>query len=562
MTNHTSEVVRTAIYARVSTDEQAEYGTSLEEQVRRCEAYCVAQGWTVLVVHREEGVSGTLASRPQLDRLMLSAKRGELDAIVVAKLDRWGRSMRHLSAVLGDLDDLHVRFASVAEAIDSSTASGRLLRNVLGAIAEFEREAIIERTSSGLRAVARGGWWPGGPPPYGYRVQRDANRSRLLIDDHEAAILRFAIECLVDRRMTTWQTAAELNALGHTPRRSPRWTHHNLRRLLLDGRALSGRWPYRRTGRAYGSSGEEIIVEIPAIITAERHQLLNAALARTSTGAGATARKTSYLLVGRIRSECGGKMHGVARRDRDTRVYRCAGDQAEADERCTCRRCDASSLETAVWAEVVAVLTDPERLISLAHTAMSKRPDLEAVENEGLAPIDRRIRRLEKGLGSTVAGLVRRGMDVAVIGAATAELESDLVRLRQHRATIEAWQLATQDKVDRMQRLYSLARRAEQVLADPSPEVQRRVLDLLDVRVRIAAWLPCDMCRGKGLVSAGFEPRRRSRGATGVSCPACRRHRFIPAVEITGVVPDTTSLDPSQNDLSAANYPFHVVAAG
>lgn len=562
MSDHTSEGVRAAVYARVSTDEQADHGTSLDEQVRRCEAYCVAHGWTVVATHREEGVSGTLASRPQLDQLMRSARRGELDAIVVAKLDRWGRSMRNLSAVLGDLDDLHVRFASVAEAIDSSTPSGRLLRNVLGAIAEFEREAIIERTSSGLRAVARGGWWPGGPPPYGYRVEREANRSQLMIDDREAATLRFAVECIVDRRMTTWQTAAELNARGHVPRRSPRWTHHNLRRLLLDGRALSGRWPYRRTGRGYGSSGEEIIVEIPAILTAERHQHLNAALARTSTGPGATARKSSHLLVGRIRSACGGTMHGIARRDRDTRVYRCSGDRAEAVERCTCRRCEASSLEAAVWTEVVAVLTDPERLLSLAHAAMNARPDAEAAEDEDLSTIDRRIHRLERGLGSTVAGLVRRGMDLAAISAATGELESDLLRLRQHRATVEAWQLASRDRADRMQRLHSLARRAEQVLADPSPDLQRRVLELLDVRVRVTAWLPCDACGARGFVSAGFEPRTRTRGATGVPCPACRRHRFIPAIEISGVVPDSASLDPGHGDSGAANYPFHVVAAG
>lgn len=240
-------------------------------------------------------------------------------------------------------------------------------------------------------------------------------------------------------------------------------------------------------------------------------------------------------------------MHGIARRDRDTRVYRCARDRAEAAERCTCRRCEASSLEAAVWTEVVAVLTNPERLLSLAQTAMNGRPDAEAAEDEDLSAIDRRIHRLEKGLGSTVAGLVRRGMDVAAIDAATGELESDLLRLRQHRATVEAWQLASRDKADRMQRLHSLARRAEQVLADPSPDIKRRVLELLDVRVRIMAWLPCDACGGKGFVSAGFEPRTRTRGATGVPCPACRRHRFIPAVEISGVVPESMSSSTASN---------------
>jgi hypothetical protein len=211
-----------------------------------------------------------------------------------------------------------------------------------------------------------------------------------------------------------------------------------------------------------------------------------------------------------------------------------------------------------VWAEVVAVLTNPERLLSLAHAAMDVRPDVEAVEDDDLRTIDRRIHRIEKGLGSTVAGLVRRGMDVAAID----ELESDLVRLRQHRATVEASQLASRDKADRMERLHSLASRAEQVLADPSPELQRRVMELLDVRVRVMGWLPCDACGGKGFVSAGVEPRTRARGATGVPCPACRRHRFIPAVEISGVVPDSASLDPGDGASGAANYPFLVVAAG
>jgi DNA invertase Pin-like site-specific DNA recombinase len=561
MSMQSDATVRAAIYARVSTDEQAEHGTSLEDQVRRCEAYCVAQGWTVAAIHREEGVSGSLASRPQLDQLMRSAKRGELDAIVVAKLDRWGRSMRHLSSALGDLDDLHVRFASVAEAIDSSTASGRLLRNVLGAIAEFEREAIIERTSSGLRAVARGGGWPGGPPPYGYRVERDGNRSRLAVDDGEAAIIGLAVDCLVDRRMTTWQTAAELNALGCVPRRAPRWTHHNLRRLLLDGRGLSGRWPYRRLGANDGSAGE-IIVEIPAILTAERHLLLHAALARTSTGPGATARKTSYLLAGRLRSACGGTMHGISRRDRSTRVYRCINDRAEAHDRCTCRRAEASALEAAVWNEVVAVLRDPDRLFSLAQHAMEARRDIDATEHDDLGAIDRRIRRLEKGLGSTVADLARRGMDVAVVEAATAELESDLARLRQHRATVQGWELVARDKADRMQRLWTLARRAEEVLEDPTPDVQRRVLELLDVEVRTTTWLECEPCKGKGFVSAGVAPGMRRRGATGVACPACNRYRFIPVIEIRGVVPDATSLDLPVEQAGAQNYPFHVIAAG
>ena len=552
--------VRAAIYARVSTDEQAQSGTSLDEQIRRCQAYCAAQGWTVATVHREEGVSGSRASRPELDRLMAAARSRAVDAIVVAKLDRWGRSMRHLSAVLGDLDDLRVRFASVAEAIDSSTPSGRLLRNVLGAIAEFEREVIIERTSSGLRAVARGGWWPGGPPPYGYRSERDGARARLVIDEPEAAAIHAAVDCLVERRMSTWQTALELNVLGHRPRRAARWTHSNLRRLLLDGKGLSGRWPYRRAGRADRAAGDEIVVEIPAILTEERHQQLLAALAESSTGPGATARRTSYLLVGRIRSACGGSMYGVHRRDRDTRVYRCIHDQAEAYTRCSCLRCSAGAIENVVWSEVVSVLTNPDRLLALAQAALDARPEAEAVEGEDILTIDRRIGRLETALGSTVADLLRRGMDAVVVDRAVRELEDDLARLREHRARLAAWQSAGRDKADRMQRLWDMARHAEEVLADPSPPRQRRILDLLDVRVRVTGWDRCEACAGRGFVSAGFDRRSRPAGSTGVVCPACLRHRSIPILRIAGVVPDQPSLEPGRRNPAAADYPFHIVA--
>ena len=493
---------------------------------------------------------------------MRSARRGELDAIVVAKLDRWGRSMRHLSAALGDLDDWRIRFASVAEAIDSSTPSGRLLRNVLGAIAEFEREAIIERTSSGLRAVARGGWWPGGPPPYGYQIERVNNRSRLVINDREADVIRTAIVCIVDRRMTTWQTAAELNTLGLQPRRAARWTHHNLRRMLVDARGLSGRWPYSRTGRTYGLSGEEIVLEVPPILTLERHEALKAALAQTSTGPGATARKASYLLVGRIQSACGGSMHGTCRPDRNTRVYRCTNSRVEAYERCSCRRCHASSLEGVVWAEVVSVLTSPERLLALAETALTARPYLEANEDDDLAALDRRIRRIENALGAKVAELLRRGMDVAVVNVATSELESELARLNEHRSLVTAWHNASRDQSDRLQRLWRLAQHAEEVLADADPALQRRVLDLLDVRVRVTGWERCEACDGRGFVPAGFQPGTRSSGATGVSCPTCKRHRFVPVIEISGVVPETSSLDSGTRDPAAVVYPFRVTAAG
>jgi DNA invertase Pin-like site-specific DNA recombinase len=97
---------------------------------------------------------------------MEACRRREIDVVVVARLDRFGRNLRHLSATLGELDDLGVQFVSVHEAFDSLGPAGRLQRTILSSVAQYEREQRLERSQSGLRAKAQAGW-PGGPPPSG-----------------------------------------------------------------------------------------------------------------------------------------------------------------------------------------------------------------------------------------------------------------------------------------------------------------------------------------------------------------------------------------------------------
>ena len=174
--------LRAAIYARVSTAEQVE-GTSLATQRERCTAYVNAQGWTFAGEYIDAGESGAKESRPELDRLAAAVRRGELDVVLVAKLDRLGRTMRGLTALLADWDERGVRLVSVAESFDSASPSGRLMRNMLGAFAEFERERIAERTMDGIEAVVASGGWPGGPPPFGWRLERGDGRTELVLDD-------------------------------------------------------------------------------------------------------------------------------------------------------------------------------------------------------------------------------------------------------------------------------------------------------------------------------------------------------------------------------------------
>lgn len=142
---------RVALYARVST---ADKGQNPEVQLTPLREYCKARKWSCAGEYVDIGYSGSRDKRPQLDKLMNLVKKRQIDCIVVWKLDRWGRSLKHLINSLAELQSLGVSFVSYSENLDTSTASGQLLFHVVGAMAEFERSLIIERVKAGM-AVAK-----------------------------------------------------------------------------------------------------------------------------------------------------------------------------------------------------------------------------------------------------------------------------------------------------------------------------------------------------------------------------------------------------------------------
>jgi len=142
---------RAALYARVSTGEQDE-GMQVREMVQEAEA----RGWSV-EIFPESGVSGSKEKRPVLDRMMAEVRRRKFDVVMVWKFDRFARSLRHLIIALEEFDVLGVEFVSVRDRIDTTTAQGRLMFQIIGAFAEFEREVIRERVRSGIdNARAKG----------------------------------------------------------------------------------------------------------------------------------------------------------------------------------------------------------------------------------------------------------------------------------------------------------------------------------------------------------------------------------------------------------------------
>jgi DNA invertase Pin-like site-specific DNA recombinase len=149
------ERFRIALYARIST---IGLGQDPEMQLREMREYASRRGWIIVAEFVDRGVSGTKEKRPQLDAMMKAASGRTVDAVMVWKLDRFARSLKHLVNALAEFDALGVAFISLRDHLDLTTPSGRLMFQIIGAMAEFERALIVERVRAGLHNPDRPGF--------------------------------------------------------------------------------------------------------------------------------------------------------------------------------------------------------------------------------------------------------------------------------------------------------------------------------------------------------------------------------------------------------------------
>jgi len=153
--------MRVALYARVSTRDQ-----SCELQLRDLRAYCAARGFTIFREYVDQGVSGATNSRPELDKLMGDARKRKIEAVICWRFDRFARSCRHLLLALEEFRELGVGFVSYMESIDTTSALGRAIFTIVAAVAELEKNLIVERVQAGINHARAKGKRLGRPTRY------------------------------------------------------------------------------------------------------------------------------------------------------------------------------------------------------------------------------------------------------------------------------------------------------------------------------------------------------------------------------------------------------------
>ncbi|MDY6930822.1 MAG: recombinase family protein [Halobacteriota archaeon] len=188
---------RVGIYVRVSTEEQASSGISLDAQIEKLEQYCQLNNWEIVRDYVDAGVSGSTVDRPELQKMIDDCRRGELNVVLVYKLDRLSRSLRDIILTIDELREYDVDFVSVTEQIDTTTAVGQLMFHIIGAFAEFERNIIRERVIFGMDKKAKDGYAQF-KAPFGYRYVE----GRLEINQDEAEIIRSVYRSYIREQST------------------------------------------------------------------------------------------------------------------------------------------------------------------------------------------------------------------------------------------------------------------------------------------------------------------------------------------------------------------------
>ncbi|MBN2599230.1 MAG: recombinase family protein, partial [Candidatus Thermoplasmatota archaeon] len=180
-----AQIIRAAIYTRVSTEEQAKEGFSLGAQLEKLRSYCNARDWIVTSEYIDDGYSGTKIKRPAYLKMM--EEMDKWDAILVIKMDRIHRNSKNFMFMMEQLNKNKKEFVSMSESFDTSTAIGRFVMNIIQGIAQLESEQIGERVYIGMEQKAKtNGGVLGFNIPYGY----DYYEGKLTINEKESQVIK------------------------------------------------------------------------------------------------------------------------------------------------------------------------------------------------------------------------------------------------------------------------------------------------------------------------------------------------------------------------------------
>jgi site-specific DNA recombinase len=468
--------VRVATYTRISTDEDHQ-PYSLEAQVERLAAYVKSQPDWELTRRFSDQASGATTERPELKRALAEARAGRFDLLLVYRVDRFSRSVRGLAQLLEDLDAAGVAFRSATEPFDTTTAAGRMMVQMLGVFAEFERATIVDRVIAGMeRKAARGGWC-GGSRPFGYDV--DPQTGYLTPAPTEAPLVPIMFDRYAHGREGARALAVWLNGAGHRTKAGRPWSHTAVLTVLRNP-VYVGKVFFRdalHDGPHDHLVEEKLFSRVQAMLS-ERGEDWSKRASATSP----------FLLAGLVVcAHCGKHFVGtsaVGNRYR-YRYYTCFTRQRYGTRYCDAERLPAEELDAAV---LDALLHTYERtdLFDKAVAAARRRARAERSNHEQeLAVVDAGITKAEDAIERYLSAFEAGMLTEAQCGKRLEALAMKVRDLRTRREELLAAMEHAKTSAPNVEEIAAMRRHIEQALTDGSVPARKALLQALVHEIRV-----------------------------------------------------------------------------
>jgi site-specific DNA recombinase len=446
--------MKICLYARVSSEEQKE-GQTIDSQIAELERFAKQRAWRVVDVYRDEGRSGAIMARPELDRLRDDATKGLFEVVLINDVDRLARDVAHLGVIKRDLERKKIRLIFRKLPSDESPTNN-LMVNILGSFAEFERELILDRTRRGRRyKVEVRKKFLGSIAPYGFRyIPKDASadsQGRLEIEPNEADVVREMYRWVAEEGLSGRKVVKRLNQLKIQPRKKARkWAKSSVMRILRS-EVYRGIWYYNKyescepqRARAYPfdyatlaktslrqrSKQEWIPLQLPLSLRMVESRLWRQVQQQLDRNITFSPRneKHQYLLKGLVHcGGCGAAYVGDPSRGRF--FYRCS------------QRCKKfptiveDTLNNTVWEAVKEIIARPSIVVNQIKKQMAEVEKKLGAHKTEKEQIEKRLEELSRE-ESRILDVYREGVITAAqLGAQLEKIESQRNQLDHERAT-------------------------------------------------------------------------------------------------------------------------------
>ncbi|KKR50312.1 MAG: hypothetical protein UT84_C0012G0015 [Candidatus Curtissbacteria bacterium GW2011_GWA1_40_16] len=520
MNQSNNKRIRCGVYLRVSTEEQNKEGHfGLEVQEDKCRAFIESQEAEGYVldekhVYKDEISGGSpIEKREGLNKLFEAARQKEFDVLIVYKTDRLARSIRILVNAVHELESLGIKYRSVTEPFDTTTAFGRTAMNLFGTFAEFEKEMIRERTMSGKLKAARGGAWVTGFCPYGYF--RNEETKRLEIVPEEAKVIKKIYLWLVNDRCSLGEIERRMNAMGIP---SPKYTRitkretHNYWYKRTIGRILTneivmGRLIYRKYKRPFKNltslidpsllrpDNEWVETKVPPIISKE---LFNAATQQLIKNREFSKRnqKREYLYAKLIHcGQCNFKMFSGYQPPKKNRpaisgvgkyyhgVYRKV-DAIGTTKRCEkCLQYAETRLEP-IWECLKAILKNPENMNAPLEKYIYKEENSVEIK-ERLKEIEVELSFIEKKKEKVQKMYVESDMDEKQYNLYISEYKTETRKLTDESTRLHQRLLSNAEKKERRTAISKVYEQVKNRLDNVSYSDKEKILHMFVERITL-----------------------------------------------------------------------------